>query len=64
MTATKDFFIQNIAETVSKSIGLPIVELQFEGENRIKIVISIEGSGADTFFWKAILELMKESVDD
>lgn len=54
MTPTKQYFIDHIAETLAKALGLPLtVDLR---DGRLLISASIEGPGAESAFWRAALE--------
>jgi hypothetical protein len=54
MTATSQYFVDQIVDTVSKALGLSVVvELHTD---EIAITAKIEGPGADTAFWKAVKE--------
>jgi hypothetical protein len=56
MTATKDYFTQQIAESVSKALGLPVSDVQLVNKNGVRLTVDIEGPGAESPFWKAVLE--------
>jgi hypothetical protein len=56
MSATKNYFIEQIAGSVSKALGVPVSGLELINDNKIQILVSIEGDGAETPFWKAVLE--------
>jgi len=59
MTATKQYFVDQIADTVAKALGLPVtVELRKGGE--IKITVQVEGPGAESSFWKAVQEQIED----
>jgi hypothetical protein len=56
MNASKDYFIEQITEALTKALGLPVSRLALINGNEIQVIIGIEGQGADTPFWKAVLE--------
>lgn len=55
MTATKDYFTQQIADTVGKVLGLPVSDVQLV-KGKIQFTADIEGPSAESLFWKAVLE--------
>ena len=55
MTASKDYFTQQIADTVSKALGLNVTVELVDG-NEIKVLARIDGQPAESPFYKALLE--------
>jgi len=57
VTATKQYFVDQIAATVSTALGLSVtVELRDDGQ--IIMTAQAEGPGAESPFWKAVREQM------
>jgi hypothetical protein len=56
MSASKTYFKEQITEALTKALGLPVSGLELINGNEIQIIINIEGPGAESPFWKAVLE--------
>lgn len=53
MTATKDYFRQQLADTVSKALGVPVTDVQIL-EDQIVVTASVIDTEAP--FWLAVKE--------
>jgi len=53
MSATKDYFAQQIAEAVNKALSVPVADVQIEADG---VVITVSTADTDAPFWLAVKE--------
>ena len=58
-TAANEFLKSQIAEAVTKALGLPINSIDVKN-GELSIKMEIAGDGANNLFWKAVLEQQEE----
>jgi len=54
-SATKDFFLSEIAAALQKAVPLPIERIALQ-DGKVSVVLAIDGEQALTPFWLAALE--------
>lgn len=55
MSAVKDYLQQQMADSLSKSLGLPLQSVQLDGET-LTLKLALNGQSEEQPFWRAVKE--------